>query len=232
MKEVDAVRPWFIGRRLSQLREVCAKYLDENRGRLAPATLKNRMRYLVSACRWAWKRKRWCDQDPGAGIEFPSVRNERHVYITRAEMLRLAKCCQSWEVRALIRIAFYSGMRMGEITAASVENDHFVLPDSKNGDPVRIMIHPKVRALVHYTWPTRYIIGYHFRAARKAAGLEHVRFHDIRHSTASDLVSSGHSLFVVGKVLRHKSQASTGRYAHLRDEVLNDAINSIGRKRA
>lgn len=230
--EMDHLEPYWRGKRIDQLREVCAKYLADHRAKLAPATIKNRLRYLVSACRWGWKRHGMCEHDPGAGVVYPAVNNARHVYITREQMLRLARACEHWAVRALIRIAFYSGMRMGEITSAEVDGNYFVLPDSKNGDPVRVPIHPKIRNLVDYEWPSRFTIGYHFRKARAKVGLEHVRFHDERHSTASELLSSGHSLAVVGKVLRHKSPAITDRYAHLYDEVLEQAIHGIGRKKA
>lgn len=232
VREMDHLEPYWQGKHIDQLHEVCAAYLADHRAKLAPATIKNRLRYLVSACRWGWKRHRMCEHDPGAGVVYPAVSNARQVYITREQMLRLARACEHRAVRAMIRIAFYSGMRMGEIRAAAVDGDFFVLPDSKNGDPVRMPIHPRLRCLLRYEWPTRFIVGYWFRKARAAVGLEHVRFHDERHSTASELISAGRSLAVVGKVLRHKTPASTQRYAHLYDEVLLDAINGIGRKKA
>lgn len=50
---------------------------------------------------------------------------------------------------------------------------------------------------------------------RKAAGLEDVRIHDLRHSFASFGASSGDSLLVIGALLGHRSAQSTERYAHL-----------------
>lgn len=229
-REIEWMREWFEGRALEELPEVCAEYAEDQEGALKPATIKNRISYLRAACRFAWKRHKLCEHDPGARVEVPEVSNERQVYVDRRQMLQLARACNHWETRALIRIAFYSGMRLGEIIAAEVEGDRFVLPDSKNGDPVRMPIHRKIRGLVDYVWPTRFIVGYHFRAARKAVELEHLHFHDLRHSTASDLISQGHSLAIVGKVLRHRSAASTNRYTHLRDDVLEAAIDSIGRR--
>lgn len=230
-RDMDLMRPWFTGRRIEDLPQVCADYLRDNRAQLAPATIKNRMRYLVSACRWCWKHPpKFCEHDPGAGVVYPAVKNERDVWIDRAQMVMLAKACEHRAVRAMIRIAFYSGMRQGEIRRASVAGDFFVLPDSKNGDPVRIPIHPKVRACTGYEWPTRYTIGYHFRKARAKLSLDHVRFHDERHSTATELLRQGEDLGTVGAVLRHKSAASTRRYAHYATELLEQAIGKIGRK--
>lgn len=231
-RELEWLRDWFEGRAIEDLPEVCQEYAEDQEGALAPATIKNRISYLRSACRWAWKRHKLCEHDPGARVVTPAVNNERQVYATREQMLMIAKHCNHWAVRAMIRIAFYTGMRVSEIIAAKVEGDYFVLGTSKNGDPVRMPIPLKVRNLVDYEWPTRYIVGYHFRAARAAVGLEHVWFHSLRHSTASALLSSGRDLGVVGKVLRHKSVASTRRYAHLYDDALRAAVDGIGRKKA
>lgn len=228
--ELAALHDWYTGRVIDDLPEVCSEYAEDQKGALAPATIRNRISYLRAACRHGWKRHKLCDHDPGARVSVPQVNNERQVYVDRRQMLQLARACRHWETRALIRIAFYSGMRLGEIIAAEVVDGWFVLPDSKNGDPVRVPVHRRVRCLVDYVWPTRFIVSYHFRAARSAVGMDHLHFHDLRHSTASELLSGGASLGVVGKVLRHRSPASTARYSHLHDAAFLDAIESIGKK--
>ena len=57
------------------------------------------------------------------------------------------------------------------------------------------------------------------------AKLDGVRIHDLRHSFASHLVSSGVSLPVVGKLLGHTQPQTTARYAHLADNPQRDASN-------
>jgi integrase len=54
-----------------------------------------------------------------------------------------------------------------------------------------------------------------------------VRIHDLRHTFASHLVSSGQSLYVVGKLLGHTNAATTQRYAHLDDKSLRDSANAL-----
>jgi len=198
---------------------------------LKPATIKNRIAYLRAACRWAWKHKKMGDSDPGAGIVVPEVRNERHHYITRLEMLRLMKACENKATRMMIRIAFYSGMRLGEIERAEVVGRRFVLHDTKNGDPRIIPIHGKLIGLLDFEKQTRFITAYWFRKARAAVGLDHLHFHDLRHSAASELINNGVDLYTVGAVLGHKSQASTKRYAHLATDTLEAAIGKIGTTR-
>ena len=57
------------------------------------------------------------------------------------------------------------------------------------------------------------------------AGLTGMRIHDLRHSFASHLVSSGVSLPIVGKLLGHTQPQTTARYAHLADNPLREAAN-------
>jgi integrase len=52
-----------------------------------------------------------------------------------------------------------------------------------------------------------------------------IRVHDLRHTFASHLVSSGESLHIVGKLLGHTLPQTTARYAHLADRALRDAVN-------
>jgi integrase len=59
----------------------------------------------------------------------------------------------------------------------------------------------------------------------KAAKLRDVRLHDLRHTYASHLVSSGMSLPIVGRLLGHTQPQTTARYAHLADDPLRRATN-------
>ena len=55
-----------------------------------------------------------------------------------------------------------------------------------------------------------------------------VRLHDLRHSYASILASSGLSLPIIGALLGHTQVATTGRYAHLLDAPLRAANDIAG----
>jgi integrase len=64
----------------------------------------------------------------------------------------------------------------------------------------------------------------------KRAGLVDVHLHDLRHTHASHLVSSGLSLSIVGKLLGHTQASTTQRYAHLADAPLRHATELFGAK--
>ncbi len=57
-----------------------------------------------------------------------------------------------------------------------------------------------------------------------------MRIHDLRHTHASHLVSSGMSLTIVGKLLGHSRSVTTERYAHLSDTPLREAAAVFGDK--
>lgn len=220
------------GKPLESLADVCREYMDEAIKTLAPATVRKRIRYLTAACRWAWKRNNMGESDPGARVIVPEVRNERQVYIDRAQMIRLARACTHRETRAAIRIAFYSGMRWGEIARAErvLSIPAFVLEDTKNGEPRVVPMHPKILVCARYEMPTRFIMHHNFTAAKNAIGMPELHFHDLRHSSASAMIEQGEDLYTVGGVLGHKSAASTRRYAHLSTGKLGAAIGRIGQK--
>ena len=67
-----------------------------------------------------------------------------------------------------------------------------------------------------------------FNKARKDAGLEDVRFHDLRHTFASRLVQGGVPLYDVMHLTGHKSLDMVQRYAHLAPEHKAAAVNLIG----
>ncbi|MBI4565643.1 MAG: site-specific integrase [Planctomycetes bacterium] len=61
----------------------------------------------------------------------------------------------------------------------------------------------------------------------KEAGITNLRFHDLRHTTASWLVMRGVPLKTVQEILGHKSFQTTLRYAHLAPEFRTEAVERL-----
>ena len=63
---------------------------------------------------------------------------------------------------------------------------------------------------------------------RKAAGLDGLRIHDLRHSFASIGAGASLGLPIIGKLLGHTQAATTARYAHLANDPVRQAVETIG----
>jgi integrase len=88
------------------------------------------------------------------------------------------------------------------------DNPH-IIPGAARGAP---------RTDLHRPW----------KAVRRAAKLDGVRIHDLRHSFASFGAGASLGLPIIGKLLGHSHAATTHRYAHLDADPLRRAVETIG----
>lgn len=231
MRVFSSLYGYYKGKFLDELPEICSEVAKQAK---APASIKYEISLLRAAGRWAWKKHNQGEHDPGDRVQVPTVRNERHVYITVRQMLGMIRHCPNKQARIAMVVAFYTGMRLSEILRAKIEGDSFVVHDTKNGDMIRrVPMHPKL-ARYRAGWPIRCAkstIQKWARISRAKVGLGHVHFHDLRHSTASELINNDVDLYTVGAILGHKDPRSTKRYAHLDQSRLTDAIARMGQKK-
>jgi integrase len=227
------LQPAYTGKPLSKLPDVARDYIKS--ADVSPGTVRNRLAYLRAACRWAWKHHDICEHDPAERMVLPKVKNARHVYLSRAEMLRVARAMGLTWSRDAARVAFYTGWRISEVLQAlPIETPSglaLAIPDTKNGQPRIVPVHRRITHLVRGDWPpavTKWTVSKAVKAAYRLVGLGHARLHDLRHSAASEMINAGVDLYTVGGVLGHKSAVSTARYAHLAQERLRDAVGKIG----
>jgi integrase len=179
--------PFYLGRGLDDLGKVAREYADGNP--LAPATIRQRLATLRAAAVHALKYHDIGSRDWIEAMPMPSVDNARHVYLTRAQVLQLARACHDPATRAWILLIFATGSRPGELFRAQPAGDHFLLPAAKNGDRTTLPVPPRFRRYIRH-WPMPHDYSWHsglFREARRSVGLDHVWPHDLRHSTASAL---------------------------------------------
>jgi integrase len=154
------------------------------------------------------------------------------------------------DAREAMLLALCSGMRRGEIFRLTWEDVDFTrgfitIRDPKGGTDQTIPMNDAAHDLLKnrprkpgspYVFPgrkkgPRVDAAKHFRAIRDAAGLpkDFRPMHGLRHVYASHLASSGEvDLYVLQRLLTHKSPGMTQRYAHLRDETLRAAANVAG----
>lgn len=230
-EHLGAIAWAYIGKPMSDLPAVAA--LVVSTADTSAGTVRNRLACLKAAARWAWKRHGLVESDPAARMQLPAVRNERHVYADRRQMLQLCRACGNWQAQIAIRVAFYTGMRLGELYAVQPGEGVLLLADSKNGDRRAVPLHPKIAHLAQHLplVAPKITVQRAFQVARARSGLDGLHFHDLRHSAASEMVNAGVDLYTVGKVLGHRDARSTQRYSHLRHETLAAAVGAIGKKK-
>lgn len=236
-EHLGAIAWAYAGKPMSALpevaRTVCADPAGAKEGTtVSPGTIKVRLAVLKAACRWAWKAHGLTANDPTTRMQIPAVRNERHVYATRQQVGSLAWAADRRDVRALILLAFYTGMRLGELLRAVPQDGSLLLEDTKNGDRRLVPIHPRAARLLKLLpiKAPKITVQRAFQRARVRAQLPHIHFHDLRHSAASSMANAGVSLYAIGAVLGHRDARSTKRYAHLTQQTLADAVGKIGQK--
>lgn len=234
--------PHFEGRPLQDLQEISKAYGDNSKrkakDKLAPATIRNRLAYLRAAVRYAYKVHNYGDRDYTDKMVFPTVKNERHVYKDRADVLRLMRACKDLETRAIIKIAFYTGLRWRAeiltLTKKNIKGDLLDLGTTKNGKPHMMPIHSKLNVYLKRIPFLKHDRQYykHFEAAREVAGMKEVVMHTMRHSLASELLTKhGANLRQVAEVLNHSSLQATNRYAHMDVKGRRELINRMGKER-
>lgn len=174
-------------------------------------------------------------------------------FLSRNEMRRLGEALDQIEKSgtpeagiAIIRMLALSGARKGEIEQLSWKevdlNAGFLrLLKSKTGaklipitGPMRAILEKQSEyGTVGFVVPSvssdTYFQGTPklWLKARKLAGLEDVRLHDLRHSAASFGLAGCLGLEVIGKLLGHTDIKTTRRYDHLADGHIRAAAEAI-----
>jgi integrase len=242
-QELAHLAGYIEGRPMSALSEVSREYAEENPD-LAPATVRNRLAYLRSACRYAWRKHKLTPHDPTGHMEMPSVDNARDVRLPVAEYeKRILKPLRALDIDAcaIYTLAFYTGSRWSsEILPRTPEHVHRIAGKvllqvgvTKNGTPRLVPVHPKARwtlSRLPFTRGPRYYYD-RFKAVRKASGLPGLWIHDGRHIVATDIILNDGTLPDVAAALHHKSLLSSARYAHLLTGHSQKVLFKIGARK-
>lgn len=225
--------PYIGAATLEELPDVAERYKADHR-HLKPATVNRRLAVLRRVGNLAHRRWAWTDQPIGDRVHLLPEKNERHLYLTRDDILALAIAATHQHTEDAILLATYTGMRLGEIVKLRPEHiigDVIRLgADTKTARPRTIPIHPAITdALSRLPIPVGIPrIQQAFNQARATIGRSDIHFHDLRHSFASLLVQAGVPLYTAGLLLGHASTKTTQRYAHLADEHLREAMRKLG----
>ncbi len=214
----------------------------------------NRMSNVLSkmftlSMRWGWRT-----DNPCVGLE-RNQEQKRHRYLSTAELTRLTTALAEHldqQAANIIRLLLLTGARRGEVLGARWDQldltiGVWVKPGSTTKQKTlhRVPLSaPAMQLLVDlrhqaaddatFVFPSHGETGHrtdirkNWKALCKAAKIKDARLHDLRHTYASMLVSSGLSLPIIGSLLGHSQPATTARYAHLADDPLRAATERVG----
>ena len=96
---------------------------------------------------------------------------------------------------------------------SGTEPDHYVFPACENGN-----IDPTIPQT---SWRSAW------RSLRKAAGLKHLRFHDLRHHAITELAESEASEQTIMSVAGHVSRQMLEHYSHIRLDAKRRAVEAL-----
>ena len=199
----------------------------------------------------AWE---WREDNPVIGIQ-KYQEHKRNIWLKDQELQRLydvLDCYHNQSVADAIRLLILTGARKSEVLNATwdqfdIEKGVWTKPDHSTKQKtmhhlplsthaINLLKKMAATATSTYLFPGKLPDKplqdpkKAWDTIRKQAGIPDVRIHDIRHTHASHLVSSGLSLSIVGKLLGHTQASTTQRYAHLADEPLRHATELFGSK--
>ena len=174
----------------------------------------------------------------GQRPKLPGGRTRRLVDDEHRRLVEAASKDQGGMIGPLITWAIETAMRRGEI--AAMRWDHLdrkarvlLIPETKNGTPRRVPLSTAAMSVLDglprrndgRVWGMRPdSISQAFERVCKAAGIEGLTFHDLRHEATSRLFEKGLNPMQVAAITGHKTLQMLKRYTHLRAEDLVEML--------
>jgi len=152
-------------------------------------------------------------------------------------------------LKPILMVAVHTGMRRNEIlnlkhSDVNMEQGYILIRETKNKEIRTVSISTELKEVLKsiyengdpekdvYMFPGKNglpvkSIKSSFRGALKRSGINHIRFHDLRHCFGSTLSTEGVELPVIGKLMGHKNISTTMRYLHPSPQHEKDAVEKI-----
>ena len=218
------------------------------------ATVDRKLEVLRAMFNWAIQQGGVGGPNPMAGVKLFKPNNEIVRYLTADEYAAVLDAAnrERWYVRPVIEVAANTGLRKQNILRLRWEECDFGtgvirVTKTKSKKTVTIPMTEAARAVLERVQKKtgRYAYVFcHFEGEQAglpigdikkswktvlvAAGIRRpFRFHDLRHSCASQLVMNGASLMAVKEILGHESLKTTLRYAHLSPEYVAQEVKIL-----
>ena len=211
-----------------------------------PATINRELALLKTMFTKAQKWNR-VNFNPAKDVKLLDGEVERVRYLMPEEVQKLLSNCNGF-IRPIVLVALNTGMRKGEILDLKWENINFDLgiisimkTNTKNKVRKDIPMNEIVKATINgIEKKGQYVfcngdgkpfqnsgVRKSFEKAVRESKIEDFRFHDLRHTFASNLVMGGVDIMTVKELMGHKDLKMTLRYSHLSPTFKAKAVNVL-----
>jgi integrase len=210
----------------------------------ANATVKKYINILCHA--WRVAKKEWGInlplENPCDMVTMPKVNDARSRIPTKDEYAKLLDACSESNLSILKDIVIFAsstGARQGEILKLKREHIDFkkkqiTFYDTKNtldrtipapDNVLAILKNYRFGEFVFNTLARR--LRKHFTRACKKAGIEDLRFHDLRAFFATNALLSGMQIEQVSFITGHRDWSQLKRYTRIKPEDLLEKVNNV-----
>lgn len=218
------------------------------------ATVNRYMASLSIVLSKAFKEWEWIEENPMLKVSKFKENKNRVRFLSQIEQQNLLGVCKECSelLYLIVVLALSTGARYGELIKLCWDNIKFFdaeqevtlyFLDTKNGENRSVTIdnlgykllkqHSKVRHI-----NSNYIFARtdglkpielkrQWEKALKISGITDFRFHDLRHTTASNLAMNGVTQLEIADVLGHKTLQMVKRYAHLSQNHSKKVLKSL-----
>ncbi len=244
--------PFFGGLRLTLIspKNVSQYKVLRMGGGARPATINRELAMLSKAFNVAIKEWEWLKDNPVSRVPKEKENNKRDRWLTEDEEKTLLGHCPKW-LSEIVIFALNTGLRQDELLSlewprVSLVRKTILIEKTKSGKPRTIPLNEivlnvlrkkaeekviGVRGIVFGTSCGTKILPSNLRRAfynaLEKAGVEDLKFHDLRHTFATRLAQGGVDLYKIAKLLGHEDIRMTQRYAHHCPESLRDGVKIL-----
>jgi integrase len=235
------------------LHSITREVIDELRALRADETSKSTANRYMALLRSVLKRaaEDWGMLDVAPKVKLYQLEEPEPRWLTQLEAIRLRKQLPR-HLRDMAIVAIYTGLRMRNITQlpwknVDLERGYLRIPGrvAKGKKAIGVPLHPRAWAVIRsqagkhekvvFTYegqPVNDCNTAAFKKAVKRAGVEPLKWHDLRHTFASWHAQSGTPLHVLQELGAWKSFEMVKKYMHLSTDHLQDYVRRLGQKPA
>ncbi len=192
----------------------------------AVATTNRRLSLLRRLCNLA-EELEWIPRAPK--VKLLPGENKRDVFLTHDQVEALAK--EMPRAGDCVRMAAYTGLRRSELLSldeSSIDGNWLMVRTLKQRKTIyrRVPVPQRIQHLLKsIPWiVTSQILRDEWEASRKICELEHVHFHDLRHTYGSFLAAQGVSDGEIAQYMGLATAQMVRRYAHFRPDHLSPVV--------